>query len=102
MSFLYVSINSVFFQFQLQLQLTSVVHVTAANTTRLCSASSLGCQHGTARICCSAPCCGSGVAAGRPPLSIDIFCLRGAQQQTCHTLLQQSIEIDLDIQSVIE
>jgi len=37
--------------------------------------------------------CGGAVAAGarRLPLSIDISCPRGAQQQTHHTLLHRSI-----------
>jgi len=54
----------------------------------LCSASSLGCQHDTARIHCWTPCCGA-VAAGhrRPSLSIDVFCTHSAQQQIRRTTL---------------
>ena len=29
-----------------------------ATLTSVCSAASLGCKHDTARVCCSAPCCG--------------------------------------------
>jgi len=60
-------------------------------TTSLCSASSLGCQRDTAHICCRTQCCGA-VAAGRPPLSIDIPCPHGAQQQTRRTPLLLSID----------
>jgi len=59
-------------------------HVTAGCKfckTSLCSASYVGCQRDTARVCCSAPapatrrtCCTA--------LSIDISCSQGAQQQT--------------------
>ena len=47
------------------------------------------CQHDIAHICCWVPCCGA-VDAGRPPLSINISCQHGAQQQTCHMPLLQS------------
>ena len=58
-----------------------------------CTASFLCCQHDTARICCQTPCCGA-VAAGhrRPPLSIDISCPHGAQQQTHRTPMLMSID----------
>ena len=46
-------------------------------------------NNGTARIYCCAPCCCS---ARRPPLSIDISCPPGPQQQTSRTLLQRSID----------
>jgi len=49
----------------------------------------LGCQHDTARICCCAPCCGAVAAERRCLLSIDMSCLRGAQQQTHRTPLLQ-------------
>jgi len=39
----------------------------------------------------AAPGCGA-AAAGRPPLSIDIFCAYGAQQQTRRTPLLRSID----------
>jgi len=56
-----------------------------------CTASFLCCQHDTARICWQTPCCGA-VAAGhrRPPLSIDISCPHGAQQQTRRTPMLMS------------
>jgi len=39
----------------------------------------------------AAPGCGA-AAAGRPALSIDIFCAYGAQQQTCRTPLLRSTD----------
>ena len=59
------------------------------NTTNLCSASSLSCQHDTAHICCWALCCGTillstpaaGMRCQRRQLLIDSSCLQGAQQQ---------------------
>jgi len=39
----------------------------------------------------AAPGCGA-AAAGRPALSIDIFCTYGTQQQTRHTLLLRSTD----------
>ena len=51
----------------------------------------LGCQHGTARIYCWAPCyCPVLLGARRPPLSIGISCPHGAHQQTRRTLLLRS------------
>jgi len=44
--------------------------------TNQCFASPVGCQHDAIHICCWAP---------SPLLSIDISCLRGAQQQTRRT-----------------
>ena len=61
----------------------------------LCSASSTRLKHYIARICCWAPCCGPGcnaAAAGRPALSINIFCAYGAQQQTRRTPLLRSTD----------
>ena len=69
-------------------------HVTAGCKfcqTSLCSASYVGCQRDTARVCCSAPapatrrtCCTA--------LSIDISCSQGAQQQTHCTPLLLSMD----------
>ena len=39
-------------------------------------------------ICCLTPYCGA-VVARRPPLSIDIFCPHGAQQQTAAATVDQ-------------
>jgi len=52
------------------------------NLTSLCSASYVTCQRDTARICCRTPLL---LGARRPPLSIDISCPHGAQQQTRRT-----------------
>ena len=46
----------------------------AVEITSLCSASSLGCQRDTARICCCAPCYGAVAAERHHLLLIDIFC----------------------------
>jgi len=62
--------------------------------TQVCVQSrQLGCQHDIVRICCraEAPGCGA-AAAGRPALSIDIFCAYGAQQQTRSTPLLRSTD----------
>jgi len=58
--------------------------------TSLCSASFLGRQRDTARICCSS--CGAVAVEHRRLLLIDIFCLRGSQQQTHRTRLLLSID----------
>ena len=63
--------------------------------TSPCSASYISCQRGTARICRCSPvllwrfCCWAPNAGQQ---SIDISRPPGAQQQTCRTLLQRSID----------
>jgi len=63
--------------------------------TGLCSAFYGGCKRDTARVCCRAPCCAAApllLGARRLPLSIDIPCPPGAQQQTRRLLLQRSVD----------
>jgi len=67
---------------------------TNSKLTELCSASYASWQLDTARICCWAPCCRGTVAAGRPPLSTDIACPPGPQQQTRSTLLRWNRQTD--------
>ena len=61
-------------------------------TEQDCSTSrQLGCQHDTSRVCCWVPCCGAVAAVRRcPPLSIDVSCPHGTQQQTLCTPLLRS------------
>jgi len=61
-------------------------------TTSLYSASYLGRQHDTARICCWAPCCGAVAAECRCPLLSIVSCPHGAKQQTHRTPLLLSID----------
>jgi len=71
------------------------------STTSLCSASYIGCQCNTARICCERRlrrrCCmlrapAAGTQRRRPPLSIDISCQKGALQQTRRPPMLLSID----------
>jgi len=64
-------------------QLMVVQYWPKTNKASRCSASFLGYQHGTVRICCRAPCCGAVAARRLAAAAVDRYLLPdGAQQQT--------------------